>query len=142
MQQIDKEKIPDDEKDKAVELERELKGIASLRSTTWQKVEADQTHVVFSKKLPKYNLEIIKTYSLVKVPEDSMSDPDFKAYNLEFSIKIVNRGETVQKSGVSPGRCKRFAEGRLLVCQQSEPQLGRSRDCATWWCRSNKTCRQ
>jgi YidC/Oxa1 family membrane protein insertase len=96
MQQIDGKKIPDDEKDKAVELDRELKGV-KLRSTTWEKVEADQTHVVFSKKLPKYNLEIIKTYSLVKVPVDSMSDPDYKAYNLEFSIKIVNRGETSRK---------------------------------------------
>ncbi len=59
MQQIDDKKIPDDEKDKAVELDRELKGV-KLRSTMWEKVEADQTHVVFSKKLPKYNLEIIK----------------------------------------------------------------------------------
>jgi YidC/Oxa1 family membrane protein insertase len=96
MQQIDDKKIPDDEKDKPVELGRELKGV-KLRSTTWEKVEADQTHVVFSKKLPTYNLEIIKTYSLVKVPADKMSDPDFKAYNLEFSIKIVNHGETNRK---------------------------------------------
>jgi YidC/Oxa1 family membrane protein insertase len=96
MQQIDDKKIPDDEKDKAVELGRELKGI-KLRSTTWEKVEADQTHVVFSKKLPKYNLEIFKTYSLVKVPADSMLDPDYKAYNLELSVKIVNLGETVRK---------------------------------------------
>ncbi|MGA2060108.1 MAG: membrane protein insertase YidC [Thermoguttaceae bacterium] len=96
MQQIDDKKIPDDERDKAVELGRELKGV-KLRSTTWEKVEADQTHVVFSKKLPKYNLEIIKTYSLVKVPADSMLDQDYKAYNLEFSIKIVNGGETTRK---------------------------------------------
>ena len=97
MQQIDDEKIPDDEKDKAVELGRELKGVG-LRSTTWQKAEADQTHVVFSKKLPKYGLEIFKTFSLVKVPGDSMMDPDYKAYNLELSIKIVNLGETVRKA--------------------------------------------
>jgi len=96
MQQIDDKKIPDDEKDKAVELGRELKGV-KLRSTTWEKVEADQTHVVFSKKLPKYNLEIIKTYSLVKVPAEELSNADYKAYNLEFSIKIINRGETAKK---------------------------------------------
>jgi YidC/Oxa1 family membrane protein insertase len=96
MQQIDGKKIPDDEKDKPVELASELKGV-KLRSSIWEKVEADQTHVVFSKKLPKYNLEILKTYSLVKVPADSMKDPDYKAYNLEFSIKIVNRGETARK---------------------------------------------
>jgi YidC/Oxa1 family membrane protein insertase len=93
---VEKDKIPDAEKDKAAELERELKGV-KLRSATWQIVEADQTHVVFSKKLPKYNLEILKTYSLVKVPADSLSDPDYKAYNLEFSIKIVNRGESARK---------------------------------------------
>jgi YidC/Oxa1 family membrane protein insertase len=96
LQQIDKEKIPDDEKDKAVELERELKGI-KLRTSTWEKVEADQTHVVFSKKVPKYNLEILKTYSLAKVPEGEMYKADCKAYSLEFSIKIVNRGETERK---------------------------------------------
>ncbi|MGA2798464.1 MAG: membrane protein insertase YidC [Thermoguttaceae bacterium] len=96
MQQIDDKKIPDDEKDKAVELGRELKGV-KLRSTTWEKVEADQTHVVFSKKLPKYNLEIFKTYTLVKVPADKILESDYKAYNLEFSIKIVNTGETAKK---------------------------------------------
>ncbi len=96
MQQIDDKKIPDDEKDKAVELGRELKGV-NLRSATWEIVESDQTHVVFSKKLPKYDLEIFKTYSLVKVPADSMSNQDFKAYNLEFSIKIANLGETARK---------------------------------------------
>ena len=96
MQQIDDKKIPDDEKDKDVELGRELKGI-KLRSTTWQKVEADQTHVEFSKKLPKYDLEIFKTYSLAKVPAESMADRDCKAYNLEFSIKIVNRSKTTAR---------------------------------------------
>jgi len=96
MQQLDDEKIPEDENNKPVELGRELKGV-KLRSATWQKVEADQTHVVFSKKLPKYDLEIFKTYSLAKVPADSMMDPDCKAYNLEFSIKIVNLGETARK---------------------------------------------
>jgi YidC/Oxa1 family membrane protein insertase len=96
MQQIDKDKLPEDEKEKPVELERELKGI-KLRTTTWEKVEADQSHVVFSKKLPKYNLEILKTYSLAKVPEDELYKADCKAYNLEFSIKIVNRGETDRK---------------------------------------------
>jgi YidC/Oxa1 family membrane protein insertase len=96
LQQIDKMKIPDDEKDKPVELNRELKGVR-LRSAVWQTVEADQTHVVYSRKLPEYDLEIFKTYRLVKVPADSMTDPDFKAYNLEFSVKIVNRGETARK---------------------------------------------
>jgi YidC/Oxa1 family membrane protein insertase len=96
MQQIDDDKLPEDEKDKAVELGPELKGV-DMRGGTWQKSEADQTHVVFSKKLSNHGLEILKTYTLVKVPADSMSDPDFKAYNLEFAIKIVNRGETVRK---------------------------------------------
>ncbi len=79
-----------------MELGRELKGV-KLRRETWTVAEADQSHVVFSRKLPKYNLEIQKTYGLVKVPADSMADPDFKAYNLEFSIKIINRGETARK---------------------------------------------
>jgi YidC/Oxa1 family membrane protein insertase len=96
MQQIDKDKIADDEKEKPVEVGRELKGV-NLRTATWEIVESDQTHVVFSKKLPKQDLEIIKTYSLVKVPADALSNWDYKAYNLEFSIKIVNNGQTARK---------------------------------------------
>ncbi|HEY4759962.1 MAG TPA: YidC/Oxa1 family insertase periplasmic-domain containing protein [Thermoguttaceae bacterium] len=106
MQQIGDERIPNDEeykpddKDKdlkwKINLERELNGL-KLRSTNWQKVEADQTHVVFAKKLPKYEIEIFKTYSLVKVPNDSISDPDFKAFHLQLEIKIFNQGEKPQK---------------------------------------------
>ncbi|MGW8258430.1 MAG: YidC/Oxa1 family insertase periplasmic-domain containing protein, partial [Thermoguttaceae bacterium] len=63
----------------------------------WDIVEADQKHVVFSKKLPNYDLEIFKTYRLTTVPEDSLSDPDYKAYHLLFEIKIVNHGEDSQQ---------------------------------------------
>ena len=77
-------------------MDRELKGV-NLRSATWEVVEADQAHAVFSRKLPKHDLEIFKTFSLVKVPADSMLDRDYKAYNLEFSVKIVNHGETARK---------------------------------------------
>ncbi len=96
LQQIDDQRIADDKTDEPVELGRELKDVA-LRNTTWQIIEADQTHVVFSKKLPQYGLEIFKTYRLAIVPQASLADPDYKAYNLEFSLKIVNQGETVRK---------------------------------------------
>jgi YidC/Oxa1 family membrane protein insertase len=96
MQQIGNERIADDEINQPVELGRELKGV-ELRKTTWQIVEADQTHAVFAKKLPQYGLEVFKTYRLATVPKDFTSDPDYKAYHLEFSVKIVNHGETAKK---------------------------------------------
>ena len=140
MQQIDDKKIPDDEKDKPVELGRELKGV-NLRSATWEKVEADQTHVVFSRKLPKYDLEIFKTYSLVKVPADSMSDRDYKAYNLEFSVKSSTSAKLSEKwpiAWTAPMVCPPKAGGMPT----KSAAIGAGRACATWWFRSIKRCRQ
>jgi YidC/Oxa1 family membrane protein insertase len=77
------------EKTNKENLVREIKGIA-LRDSVWQKVEADQEHVVFAKKLPKFNLEVRKTYRLAKVPEASMQDANYAAYHLTLKVEVVN----------------------------------------------------
>jgi YidC/Oxa1 family membrane protein insertase len=112
MEQIDKEAIPDDakiceeaeksankrdlsdrEKKDYINREvigRELPGV-DLRDGVWKTVEADRQHAVFSKTLPKFGLEILKTYALEKVPEEAQTDPDYKAYHLTMKIEVVNK---------------------------------------------------
>ena len=63
-------------------LDRELKGVA-LRDGVWEKVEADREHAVFSKKLPKFGLEIYKTYRLEKVPEESCGRSQLQGLSLD-----------------------------------------------------------
>ena len=78
-------------------LRRELEGV-TLRTANWKLVEADQLHAKFSRKLPEIGLEIIKTYRLAKVPDESAADADFPAYHLEFEIEIRNiGGDTAHK---------------------------------------------
>jgi YidC/Oxa1 family membrane protein insertase len=77
------------EKTNKEDLVREIKGVA-LRDSVWRKVEADQEHVVFAKKLPKFNLEVRKTYRLVKVPAESMQDANYAAYHLTLKVEVVN----------------------------------------------------
>jgi YidC/Oxa1 family membrane protein insertase len=94
LQQIDDQKLPSD--DKEIKLDAELKDVA-LRNGVWQKVEADREHVVFVKKMPKFGVEVQKTYRLKKVPEESLKDPNFKGYHLTVEVKIVNASDKERK---------------------------------------------
>jgi YidC/Oxa1 family membrane protein insertase len=97
LQQIDGKKIAEEEnKEENVEIGRELQGI-SLRKANWRVTAPDQTHVEFRRALPEQGLEIIKTYRLAKVPEESQADADYPAYNLEFEIEIRNVGGAARK---------------------------------------------
>jgi YidC/Oxa1 family membrane protein insertase len=77
-------------------IERELPGVR-LRTANWQLVESDESHAVFSRKLPEFGLEIIKTYRLARAPDESIADADYPAYHLEFSVEIRNIGEEARQ---------------------------------------------
>jgi YidC/Oxa1 family membrane protein insertase len=77
-------------------IERELPGV-KLRTANWRLVESDQTHAVFSRKLPELGLELIKTYRLARTPDESTTDVDYPAYHLEFSVEIRNIGEEARQ---------------------------------------------
>jgi YidC/Oxa1 family membrane protein insertase len=95
LSQIDKEGLnkPADAAEQGIDLEAEIKGIA-LRHGNWtidRKSQSD-SQVTFVRKLPKWGLEITKTYRLAQVPAESADDPSYQAYHLEFEVKIHNTG--------------------------------------------------
>ena len=118
LQQFDREKLADppkkedekkdegeqDKKKLADEAERlynafigeELKGV-KLRTANWKLLASDQSQAQFRCELPEKKLEITKTYTLAKVPEESLSNGDFPAYHLEFAVEIRNVGEKTRK---------------------------------------------
>ncbi|MFV2068971.1 MAG: YidC/Oxa1 family insertase periplasmic-domain containing protein, partial [Pirellulales bacterium] len=74
----------------------QLPGI-DLYASQWEVVEQTETTVAFRKVLPRASLEIIKRYTLEKVPTDSKSDPTFPGYGLLFDLEIRNRGDAAQR---------------------------------------------
>jgi YidC/Oxa1 family membrane protein insertase len=71
-------------------LGRELAGV-NLRTANWKVVPTRDKNVAqFRYTLPEKNLEITKTYRLTEVPKESQDDANFPAYHLEFEIEIRN----------------------------------------------------
>ena len=72
---------------------RELPGL-DLRTGTWEVLDgADQTQVQFRRKLPRWGIEVVKSYRLAEVPPESLEDSDYKAYHLVVGIRIANLGD-------------------------------------------------
>ncbi len=99
LSRIDKKKLPDLEidenepKDKRpVYVDKELKGL-NLRGGTWEVVNPSQKEITFRCRLPRWGLELVKTYRLEPVPEDKQQDNDCKAYHLFLDVKIRNVGQ-------------------------------------------------
>lgn len=70
---------------------QELAGL-DLRTGTWKVVSHSSTEAVFSRTLPKWGLELVKTYRLAQVPENAQDNATAKAYHLEFDVAIRNVG--------------------------------------------------
>ncbi len=72
---------------------RELPGL-DLRTGTWEVLDgANQTQVQFRRILPRWGIEVIKSYRLAEVPPESLEDSDYKAYHLVVGIQIANLGD-------------------------------------------------
>jgi len=96
LQQVKGEDLEDevlarDDHDRSLEVGSELAGL-DLWSGNWEVREADQDHVVFSRVLKKWGLEITKSYRLKKVPAESIQDANYKAYHLVLDVTIRNLG--------------------------------------------------
>ena len=91
--QVDKEKLSGDEKfaDDLNHL-RELKG-AALRTAGWQAAQPDRDHVVFTRKLPLWNLELTKTYAIAPLPDTAQKDLNYRAYHLSLTLGLHNTGD-------------------------------------------------
>jgi YidC/Oxa1 family membrane protein insertase len=76
----------------------ELEGL-NLLTANWQVVPSGDRDVAkFRYVLPEKDLEIIKTYRLVKVPAESQKDESYRGYHLEFEIEIRNVAKTPGES--------------------------------------------
>ena len=83
LQQVDEQVIAPD----GAELPR-----LNLYGSEWEVVAASQDAVTFNERVPKWGIEIEKTYRLEKVPADQMANPDFPAYHLWLDVKLANVG--------------------------------------------------
>ncbi len=88
IQQIDDQTIPPESV--------ELAGL-NLYGSEWEVAAASQDSVTFKKRVPKWGLEIEKTYQLEKVPADQMANPDFPAYHIWLDVKVLNTGGPVRQ---------------------------------------------
>jgi hypothetical protein len=61
----------------------------NLRNGNWQ-VETKPDEVTFRRPLPKWNLEVVKTYRLEKVPTAAQRDASYPGYDLRVSVAIRN----------------------------------------------------
>ena len=103
------QQVDDDAKLRAVEdpdakmedeLTEQLPGV-ELRRLNWeiksQEADKDQpggsiaTKVTFTCMVPKYHLELAKTYELVKAPGDPAKDVDGEGYHLVLTLQVTNR---------------------------------------------------
>ncbi|MGQ9574062.1 MAG: YidC/Oxa1 family insertase periplasmic-domain containing protein [Thermoguttaceae bacterium] len=74
----------------------ELEGV-DLRTANWEVVSHDQSHARFRRVLPRWDLEVEKTFALQEVPPESARDANYKAYHLSFELKIRNLAKTPRK---------------------------------------------
>ena len=92
LSRIDKKKLPDLEVDqnepkdkRPVYVDKELKGL-NLRGGTWEVVGHSRDKITFRSKLPRWGLELIKTYRLKPIPKDKQQNNDYRAYHLVLDV--------------------------------------------------------
>lgn len=72
---------------------RELDGL-DLREGNWEVLDGgNQTQVRFRRVLPRWGIEVVKSYRLAEVPQESQKDPDYRAYHLVIGVEIRNLGD-------------------------------------------------
>ena len=101
--QIDDEKLPDTVADKEAPkderpdyVNKEMPGL-NLREGTWTIARQTDDEVEFQCELPRWGLTVVKTYRLVKVPDEAQDDADAKGYHLVFDVEIRNTGRQARR---------------------------------------------
>jgi YidC/Oxa1 family membrane protein insertase len=69
---------------------------AKLRSTNWEIVAHDQEHVQFRRSLPQWDLEVLKTFRLARVPDEKRRDSSHPSYHLTLEVEIRNTGKAAR----------------------------------------------
>jgi len=71
---------------------QEIVGLG-LRDSNWEITAKTENSVTFRKRVPKYQLEIEKTYRLEAIPQDEVQNKDYPGYDLTLNVKVRNLGE-------------------------------------------------
>jgi len=94
LSKIDKRKLRDAEIDedqskdtRPVYVEEELPGL-KLRKGTWEVADQADDRIEFRCKLPRWGLEVVKTFRLEPIPTDKQADADYPAYHLVLDVKV------------------------------------------------------
>jgi len=82
------------------DLEAEIEG-ARLRDVNWEIVSQDESEVKFRRVLPQWELEVFKTFRLVKIEPGNAQRQDARDYHLEFDLEIRNLGKNTRKVAYS-----------------------------------------
>ncbi|MEM8946169.1 MAG: YidC/Oxa1 family insertase periplasmic-domain containing protein [Planctomycetota bacterium] len=75
----------------SVNIPEEIAGV-SLRDANWEVAQRDGSSVTFRKRIPRFELEIEKTYRLEPIPADKQSDQNFPGYGLKLDLVVRNLG--------------------------------------------------
>jgi len=65
----------------------QLPGI-DLHAVPWKISAQGAHHVEFSRRLPLRKLTVVKRFELAQVPQESLEDPNFKAYHVTVTIEV------------------------------------------------------
>jgi len=71
------------------DVDQELAGL-DLRGSDWELVRSGPSEAVFRYRLPRWGLELTKTYRLEKVPREAIGNELYPAYHLTLGIEIRN----------------------------------------------------
>ena len=77
-------------------VDRELDG-AHLRDVNWEIVSQNESEVKFRRVLPRWGLEVIKTFRLAKVKPEDEKRADAPDYHLTFDLDVRNTGKGARK---------------------------------------------
>ncbi len=69
---------------------------ALLETGNWEVAATDAKSVSFRRRLPDFNLEVIKRYSLEPVPAGERDNVDYPGYHLQLDIELRNTAQTPQ----------------------------------------------
>ena len=93
LDQVDQQKLSDEQR---AMLGEELQGL-SLRQGTWELEQKSEDAATFRRKLPRWGLELQKTYRLARVPEEARDDGACRAYHLVLEVTIHNLGKQARQ---------------------------------------------
>jgi YidC/Oxa1 family membrane protein insertase len=62
----------------------------SLKAGNWEAIETSDTAIAFRRVLPEFQLEVVKRYTIDRVPESEISNVDYPAYDVRLAIELRN----------------------------------------------------